>query len=278
MQRRNFFASAAIAGLGTTSVLANPLPAGSQSQSRNNPRQTFVLVHGAWHGGWCWSRVADALRSAGHAVHTPTLSGLGERRHLISPQINLDTHIEDVVNLMEFEELQNVVLVGHSYGGIVISGVADRAAPRLRHLVYLDSLMLESGKSIFSSFPKDVVEQRLKAIRDTGGGVAAAVALPPTAFGVKDPADIAWVARRMTPQPVGTYLQPLMLQAPLGNGLPKTYIDCTVEPIATLEPTKARVRKDPTWKMRTLATGHDAMVTAPEPLSRMLLDIAGAQA
>ena len=269
MISRNFFAGAAMAGLGTAALGNAPAEGG---------RYNFVLVHGAWHGGWCWSRVADRLRAAGHAVFTPTLSGLGERRHLISPQINLDTHIEDVTNLMEFEELKEVILVGHSYGGIVISGAADRAAPRLKQLVYLDSLMLESGKSIFSSFPKEVVEQRLKAIRETGGGVAAAVALPPTAFGVKDPGDIAWVARRMTPQPVGTYMQPLMLQAPLGNGLPKTYIDCTVDPIATLEPTKVRVRNDPGWKMRTLACGHDAMVIAPEPLTRMLVEIAGGKA
>jgi pimeloyl-ACP methyl ester carboxylesterase len=246
--------------------------------ARTRPRaaqpSTFVLVHGAWHGGWCWSRVAARLRERGHAVYTPTLTGLGERRHLISPQINLDTHVEDVVNLLQFEELERVVLVGHSYAGIVISGVADRVPQRLRQLVYLDALLLEPGKSLFSDFPPAVVEQRLKAIRETGGGVGAAAALPPSAFGVKDPADAAWVARHLTPQPVGTYLQPLLLKAPLGNGLPKTYIECTGDPIATLEPTKARVRADAGWQLRTLATGHDAMVTAPAALSELLTDLA----
>jgi pimeloyl-ACP methyl ester carboxylesterase len=266
MKRRNLFAGLAAAGL------AHSVPAASAGNAGRKP--AFVLVHGAWHGGWCWSRVAPRLRAAGHAVFTPTLSGLGERCHLISPQINLDTHIDDVINLLEFEELEDAVLVGHSYAGIVISGVADRAAPRLRQLVYLDSLLLESGKSLFSDFPKAVVDQRLKAIRETGGGVGAPPALPPAAFGVKEPADAAWVARRMTPQPVGTYLQPLLLKAPLGNGLPKTYIDCTVEPIATLERGKARVRADAGWKLRTLATGHDAMVTAPGPLAELLLELA----
>ena len=266
MKRRNLFAGAA----GMAAVGLAPAFAAERRPS------TFVLVHGAWHGGWCWSRVASRLRAAGHAVFTPTLTGLGERRHLISPQINLDTHIDDVANLLEFEGLDRVVLVGHSYAGIVISGVADRASAssRLRQLVYLDSLLLESGKSLFSDFPQAVVEQRLKAIRDTGGGVGAAAALPPSAFGVKDAADAAWVARHLTPQPVGTYLQPLLLKAPLGNGLPKTYIECTGDPIATLEPTKARVRADAGWQRRTLATGHDAMVTAPGPLADLLIELA----
>jgi len=268
MKRRHLLSGAAgIAGAGLASAaLAQPARAAQPS--------TFVLVHGAWHGGWCWSRVAARLRERGHAVYTPTLTGLGERRHLISPQVNLDTHVEDVVNLLQFEELERVVLVGHSYAGIVISGVADRVPQRLRQLVYLDALLLEPGKSLFSDFPPAVVEQRLKAIRETGGGVGAAAALPPAAFGVKDPADAAWVARHLTPQPVGTYLQPLLLKAPLGNGLPKTYIECTGDPIATLEPTKARVRADAGWQLRTLATGHDAMVTAPAALTELLTDLA----
>ena len=273
MKRRHLLSGAAgIAGAGLASAAAIAQPARAAQPS------TFVLVHGAWHGGWCWSRVAARLRERGHAVYTPTLTGLGERRHLISPQINLDTHVEDVVNLLQFEELERVVLVGHSYAGIVISGVADRVPQRLRQLVYLDALLLESGKSLFSDFPPAVVEQRLKAIRETGGGVGAAAALPPAAFGVKDPADAAWVARHLTPQPVGTYLQPLLLKAPLGNGLPRTYIECTGDPIATLEPTKARVRADAGWQLRTLATGHDAMVTAPAALSELLTDLAASAA
>lgn len=263
MQRRLFFAAGmAVAGLAPT------LSAGAVTG-----KPTFVLVHGAWHGGWCWSRVAERLRAAGHAVYTPTLTGLGERRHLLSPQVNLDTHIDDVVNLLTWEELDNVVLVGHSYAGIVISGVADRARDRLGQLVFLDSLLLEPGKSLFSDFPPEVVAQRLQTIRETGAGVGAAPALPPSGFGVKDPADAAWVQRRMTPQPVGTYLQPLILRAPLGNGLPKTYIECNVDPISTLEPTKARIRADPGWQVRTLASGHDAMIIAPGPLSDMLREI-----
>lgn len=265
--RRNLVAGAAafaaVPGVGTV-----------QAQPQAGRARTFVLVHGAWHGGWCWSRVAQRLRAAGHLVFAPTLTGLGERRHLISPLVNLDTHVADVVNLLEAEELNDVVLVGHSYAGIVISGVADQAAARLRHLVYLDALLLENGRSIFSTFAPAVVEQRMKAIRETGGGVGAVAAFPPSAFGVKDPGDAEWVARRLTPQPVGTYQQPLLLKAPLGNGVAKTYIDCTLDPMANLAAGKAAVRTDAGWKVRTLATGHDAMVTAAGPLSDLLIDIA----
>jgi pimeloyl-ACP methyl ester carboxylesterase len=264
MQRRHLFAAALATGL--CASLAPFVQAAAA-------KPTFVLVHGAWHGGWCWSRVAERLRAAGHVVYTPTLTGLGDRRHLLSPQVNLDTHIDDIVNLLAWEELEDVVLVGHSYAGIVISGVADRAREWLSQLVYLDALLLERGKSLFSDFPPAVVEQRLRTIRETGAGVGAAPALPPSAFGVKDPADAAWVQRRMTPQPVGTYLQPLALKAPLGNGLRKTYIECTADPIATLEPTKARVRADPGWHVRRLATGHDAMIIAPGPLSDLLREL-----
>lgn len=273
MKRRQIFS----AGLSTVAGLAALHGVSEAHAHKATPtvsdKAIFVLVHGAWHGGWCWARVAKLLRAEGHEVYSPTLTGLGERRHLLSPQVNLDTHIDDVINLLEYEELENVVLVGHSYAGIVISGVADRAGARLRQLVYLDSLLLEPGKSLFSDFPQAVVDQRLQTIRDTGAGVGAAAAWPPAAFGVTDPADAAWVKRRMTAQPVGTYLQTLVLKNALGNDLHKTYIDCTVAPIATLEPTKAKVRADTSWQTRTLATGHDAMIISPGLLSALLIDL-----
>ena len=271
MKRRNFLTNSTIAA----PALASAAFSGMASAQGTSNKRTFVLVHGAWHGGWCWVRVAERLRAAGHLVYTPTLTGLGERRHLISALVNLDTHINDIINVIENEELNEVVLVGHSYAGIIVSGVADRAAARLRHVVFLDSLLLESGKSIFSSFPKEVVEQRMKSIRENGGGVGAVAAFPPRAFGVTDPADIEWVARRMTPQPVGTYQQPLILNAPIGNGVLKTYIDCTVEPMPNLNAGKAMVRREPGWQIRTLASAHDAMVIAPGPLTNMLIDLAG---
>jgi len=272
MKRRLLMGAAAAA---LPMVAAAQQPSRTAASSVPSARRTFVLVHGAWHGGWCWARVAQRLRAQGHTVYAPTLTGLADRRHLLSPQINLDTHIQDIALLLEHEELRDVVLVGHSYAGIVISGVADRVPGPLAQLVYLDALLLESGKSIFSSFSKDVVAQRLQAIKETGAGVGAVAAFPPSAFGVHDAADAAWVARRLTPQPVGTYLQPLILEAPLGNGVAKTYIDCTREPMTNLVAGKIRIRGDSSWTLRTLDTGHDAMVTAPAELTSLLMDIAG---
>lgn len=268
MQRRNFLArSAAMA----PAIAAAALSGTTASAQATGTKRSFVLVHGAWHGGWCWVRVAERLRAAGHVVYTPTLSGLGERRHLLSPLITIETHILDLLNVIEFEELKDVILVGHSYAGSIISGVADRVPGRLRQLVYLDAQMLQNGETLFSSLPKDLVDARLKAFRETGAGVGAAATLSPTAFGVKDPADIEWVARRLTPHPVGVYNHPLILNFPMGNGVPKTYIECMDNPPGNLEPGKARVRADPGWKVLKLNTGHDAMITAPGPLTDMLL-------
>lgn len=270
MQRRNF--------LSNTALMAPAIAAAAVSSIANaqtaSTKRTFVLVHGAWHGGWCWARVADRLRAVGHTVFAPTLSGLGERSHLISAQINLDTHITDVINVIEWEELTDVILVGHSYAGTIISGVADRIPSRLSKLIYLDSQLLDQGTSLFDTLPKEMVATRLKTIRETGGGVGAA-SISPAAFGIKDPADLAWVARRLTPHPVGVYSQPFILKNPLGNGVSKALIDCTVDPLPNLNALKARARSEPGWTVRTLATGHDAMVTAPGPLTQLLVELAG---
>ena len=131
---------------------------------------TFVLVHGAWHGSWCWKRVRKALQAEGHDVFTPTLTGVGERSHLTSPQVTLDTHVADVVNLIRWEELTDVVLCGHSYGGCVITGVADRVAERLRALVYLDAFIPENGQSLHDTLPPEVAEAQVRGARESGDG------------------------------------------------------------------------------------------------------------
>jgi pimeloyl-ACP methyl ester carboxylesterase len=135
-------------------------------------RRTYVLVHGAWHGGWCWSKVAAILRSRGHSVFTPTQTGLGERSHLLSKSITLDVFVEDIANVLKWEDLKDVVLVGHSLGGSTISGVADRMRDRVRQLVYLDALMLENGQSPLGILPKDIVEARIKAAQESSGGLS----------------------------------------------------------------------------------------------------------
>ncbi|HVZ45240.1 MAG TPA: alpha/beta fold hydrolase [Ramlibacter sp.] len=231
----------------------------------------FVLVHGAWHGAWCWDRVTPILRQAGHRVFTPTLPGQGERAAELSADVNLETHIADVVQYIESRRLQNVVLVGHSYGGLVVSGVADRIAPRLRKLIYLDALVLDSGQSI-AALSGASWENRLKAVREQGRGLGLP-ALPPEAFGVLEPQDQAWLAPRLTLQPVHTFDQPLVLRNPLGNGVPKVYIDCNQPAMGSVNAFKAKVKQQAGWTAyETLPTGHDAMVTLPEGLVQLFLE------
>jgi pimeloyl-ACP methyl ester carboxylesterase len=229
---------------------------------------TYVLVHGAWHGGWCWSGVARILRQRGHTVFTPTQTGLGERSHLLSKAITLDVFVDDIANVLTWEELEDVILVGHSFGGSVISGVADRMRERIRSLVYLDALMLENGQSPFSVLPRDVVEARTKAAQDTSGGVSLP-APKAAAFGVVDPRQAAWVDSRLTPHPFNTYTTPLKLSHPVGNSLPVTYIAC-VEPVyGPLRASRDRV-KAAGWKTIEIKCGHDAMVIAPEMVANLL--------
>ena len=160
---------------------------------------TFVLVHGAWHGGWCWDHVADRLRGLGHRVFTPTCTGLGERAHLISKDITLDTFGTDVGNVIEAEELDQVVLVAHSFAGSVASILAERMPRRLKQLVYLDALIVEPGKSPFDSIPAELVASRRKQAAETSGGVSLPNP-PPSAFGVPDgPASPCPVRRMRSP-------------------------------------------------------------------------------
>lgn len=172
---------------------------------------TFVLVHGAFHGGWCWSRVARHLRLDGHTVFTPTQTGLGERQHLLTADITLDTFIDDICAVMEAEELQDAVLVGHSFGGISITGVADRMPERVRHLVYLDSRILEAGQSMLDADPER--SGTWKRIAQDGNSLS--IPPPPaTYFDCPDSADVEWISRRLTAHPLRTFTSPLNLETP----------------------------------------------------------------
>ncbi len=229
---------------------------------------TFVLVHGAWHGGWCWSPVASILRGRGHTVVTPTQTGLGERSHLLSPAINLEVFIADIVNVLVWEELTDVVLVGHSFGGAAISGAADRAADRIRQLVYLDALILDNGQSGLSQLPADVREPRTRAAQRSSAGLTMP-APPPSAFGITDLVQTAWVGRRLTPHPFATYTSPLQLASPVAHGLPTSYIVCA-DPIYSPLAASRDWAKAHGWKMTDIASGHDAMVIAPVLLADLL--------
>jgi pimeloyl-ACP methyl ester carboxylesterase len=228
----------------------------------------FVLVHGAWHGAWCWSRVLPPLWAAGHRAFAVTLTGLGERAHLLSKGITLDTHIADVAQVIEAEELLDAVLVGHSYAGMVITGVADRLSARLRHLVYLDAVVPLPGESWSSGHSPETQAARRQAIAETG-----VLAPPdPAVFGLTG-ADRAWVARRQTPQPGRVYDATLTFDAERLAALPRTFIDCTQPALATIALMRTRVRAEPGWSVAEIATGHDAMVSAPRELVDILLAI-----
>lgn len=234
---------------------------------------TFVLVHGGWHGGWCWRDVAPTLRAAGHDVHAPTLTGLGARAHLLDvlgPRLDLATHVADVVGVLEYEDLRDAVLVGHSYGGMVIAGAADRAPERVSQLIYLDAFVPAGGQSLFDLLAPERRAYFQERARDGGDG--SRVPPPsPAALGVTDETQARWLAARLTPQPLRTFEQPLALTGP-ATSLPRTYVHCTVSPTAaSFAPFAADARDAPDWRYHGLATGHDAMVTQPREVADVLL-------
>lgn len=206
---------------------------------------TFLLVHGSMHGGWCWKRAIPLLRAAGHEAYAPTLTGLGERAHLAHPGIDLDTHILDVLGVIEYEDLDDVVLVGHSYGTLVVAGVADCLPARIGRLVYLDGPVAAEGQALLDLFPPDGRAARRARVEAEGEGWRLPPA-DPAAFGITATADAAWVRARLAPQPFGTMTQPLRLANPAGFAGPKTFIAC-VETTAEdwREATVERVRADP---------------------------------
>jgi len=233
---------------------------------------TFVLVHGAWHGGWCWRHVAEILRARGHAVTMPTQTGLGERSHLLSREISLSTFVADIENHILFEDLTNAVLVGHSFAGSIISGVADRMAERVGRLIYLDALMLQSGESPMSRVPEEIAAERIRLAEEASGGLAIP-APPASAFGIADPGQAAWVESQLTPHPLNTYLTDLTFDNPLGNGLPADYIVCADPIYLPLESSRNRIH-EAGWPMHDLPTGHEAMVSAPQATADLIEAIA----
>jgi pimeloyl-ACP methyl ester carboxylesterase len=233
---------------------------------------TFVIVHGAWSGAHAWRWVRPLLRAAGHEVVTPALTGLGERAHLATPQTDLDTHVADVAAVLHYEDLSDVVLVGHSYGGLVITGVADRAAGRIGQLVYLDADVPLDGQSELDFVSAEERAAYAESARTSGDGWRVPPHLPdPLPPGL--PPEVAWVVGRMSAMPLATLTQPLRLAGPPPD-LRRTYIHCTEgkdgEPAP---PHLSRVREDPSWRFLALAANHVAHVTAPEKVTATLLDL-----
>jgi pimeloyl-ACP methyl ester carboxylesterase len=234
---------------------------------------TFVLVHGAWHGSWCWKRVRAPLQRLGHAVFTPTLTGVGERAHLLDPKVNLETHIDDVLNLIRWEELDDVVLCGHSYAGCVVSGVADRTPERISHLVYLDAFVPETGKSLHDCLPEEQRAIQLDLCRQVGEGWKVPP-IPAEVFNV-NAADRAWVDRQCTMQSLATFQQPVLRT---GKPLPvnkATYVLATGWEGSPLPQFHASA-KAAGWRTLTVDCGHDVMLDRPDELVRILLGASSA--
>jgi pimeloyl-ACP methyl ester carboxylesterase len=230
--------------------------------NRNTPwhtaaMATFVLLHGAWHGGWCWRDMVAALRADGHEVLAPTLSGVAERAHLAA-HIDLSAHIEEVAGLLSYEDVRDVVLVGHSYAGLVIAGAAARAAERVSRLIYLDAFIADAGQSLF-----DLLRPERRAVYESSMRDGLIPSPPPEVFGITDPERAGWTRERLTPQPLRTLIEPLEATP----SLPATYIRCTEGPLVpSFEGFAARFWGD----VVEIGTGHDAMITRPTDLAALV--------
>ncbi len=232
--------------------------------------KTFVLVHGAWHGGWCWIRVARLLRAQGHEVYTPTLTGLGARSHLMRPGIDLATHIADVVNVIKWEGLEDVVLCGHSYGGFVISGVAEQVSSVIASIVFLDSFVPENGDRM--------VDVTSPASRDAilASARAGDIAVPPRSaalFHVNEK-DRAWVDAMCTPHPLATMLDKIALTGARERVPKKAYIRAARYANPGFDGSYAKLKSNASWRLYDVPCGHDVMVDMPERLAEILLEVA----
>jgi pimeloyl-ACP methyl ester carboxylesterase len=231
---------------------------------------TFVLVHGAWHGGWCWRRVVDLLEAKGHKVFAPTLTGLGERSHLMRAGIDLTTHVTDIVNVMKWEGLSGIVLCGHSYGGMVVSGVAEQMPGKIASIVFLDAFLPEDGDAM-ADLTSQVVRDGLKAATEKGD--IAMPARPAAAFLVNEK-DQAWVDRLCGPHPIGTMTEKIKLTGARERIGRKAYIRAGAYPNPGFDKALARVKLDRSWRTYDVPCGHDVMVDMPEQLAEILLEVA----
>ncbi len=239
----------------------------------------FLLVHGAWHGAWCWRDVLAPLLAAGHRAHAVTLTGVGERAHLLHAGITLETHIEDVTQALRSEELEPVILVGHSYAGMLITAVADRMPGSLAHLVYLDAVVPAPGEAWGDTHSAATRTSRLAAAAASGNNSIPAP--DPSVFGLANEQH-AWVARRQTPHPAEPYSHTLQFDPARVASVPRTFISCTQPALATIDSIRPRVRSSRFWdgawlpgsRYVEMATGHDPMVSAPTELVALLHDLA----
>lgn len=223
---------------------------------------TYLICHGAWSAGWAWKKLRPHFRAAGHDFFTPSYTGLGERAHLISPQVDLETHIADILAVIEYEDLRDIILVGHSYGGMVATGVADRARDRVRHLVYLDAFVPADGQSL-----NDLRGPAAETPLVDGWLAPPMPSAPDTA-----PADLDWTRPRRRHQPAACFSQKLRLTHAGPPPFPRTYIYCAKKgPGDVFLQFKQRFEGDPAWRYVEMAESHSPNITAPDDLAKILL-------
>jgi len=243
---------------------------------------TFVLVHPAWFGGWCWKKVATILRARGNEVFAPTLTGLGERAHLANREVGLGTHIEDVASVLKFEDIRDAILVGNSSGGMVITGVADRMPERIAHVVYLDAFVPEDGQSLFDIVPSERRQPMHELVQKEGDGWLVPRFAPPQwekfvpeAWHITDQSDLRWVLPRLTATPLGHFSEPVRRINTAAERLPRTYIRCTVFPNPIFDRYAEIAQSGAGWQHRELATSHLPFITNPLELANVLMEAVG---
>jgi pimeloyl-ACP methyl ester carboxylesterase len=230
----------------------------------------FAVAHGAWSAAWAWKKMRPLLRAAGHELWTPTYTGLGERAHLAGPAIALDTHIADVTGVLDMEDLRDIVLIGHSYGGMVATGVADRARARIAQVVYLDAFVPRDGQSLFDLQSAEVRERMREVARTGGDGWR----VPPNPMPPDTPAaDVAWASPRRLPQPIKTFETRLRL-ATGAPPLPRSYIYCRRSaPGDVFRQFSERARNESGWRHFEIDASHNPHITAPQALLALLNEI-----
>ncbi len=254
--------------LGTGLLAMSAATLAKQIEDNVGVRKTFVLIHGAWHGGWCWSRVSDLLLSKGHKVYAPSLTGNGDRSHLLSKDINLDTHIADIVNLFKWEDLSDVCLVAHSYGGWPVSGALEQIHNRVSSLVLVDAFKPENGQKGIDNASEFSRKSLLDALSRGEPGRKA----PPANSFTMNAKDIPWLEAKMTPQPNGVATQAIYLTGARDKVVKKTYIRAPRYPQPAFDQALAQCKADSSWKTFVMEdTGHDVMVDQPEKLAEILI-------
>jgi pimeloyl-ACP methyl ester carboxylesterase len=252
------------------------------SSPARGARQVFVLVHPAWHGGWCWRKVVPILRRRGHRVLTPTLTGLGERSHLLQRGVGLDVHIGDVSNVLTYEDLRDVIVVGHSSSGAVVTGVADRALERIAQVVYLDAFVPEDGQSVFDLIAPERRASLEGLVRSEGDGWLLPRFAPPAwetivreMWGVTDDDDVHWMVSRLGPTPIGHFTDAVRVSNPSARKLMRAYVRCLRFPSTRFDEHARMAQRGDRWRYRELPTSHHPFVTAPETLADVLCELAG---